>query len=358
MIRKDTLWKAIIEELIDDFILFFFAEYAHLIDFESGFEFLDKELQQIFPESETDRRHADKLIKAKLKDGSIVYFLIHIEVQGYDDEFFDRRMYEYGYRIDDRYKLPLTALAIYTHSNKATHFRSYHREFLGTIQHYEFPVYILADHTLDELKKIDNPFAIVMATALMGLKRKPKDTKLLDLKRELVKNLYAKGYAKSKISALLDFIRYYVNFTNSEFSSKFEEEIDSLIQSNKPMGIQEAIKTELLKIGEAKGIEIGIEIGEAKGIEIGEAKGIEIGEAKGIEIGEAKGIEIGEAKGIEIGEALGEEKGLKFAIAQLLLKDFSEEQTSELLSVTLEKVKEVATEIAEGNIPHLSSEEE
>ena len=173
-----------------------------------------------------------------------------------------------------------------------------------------------------------------MATALLGLKRKPKDTKLLDLKRELVKNLYAKGYPKSKISALLDFIRYYVNFTNSEFSSKFEEEIDSLIQANKPMGIQEAIKTELLKIGEAKGIE------------------------KGIEIGEAKGIEIGEAKGIEIGEALGEEKGLKFAIAQLLLKDFSEEQTAELLSVTLEKVKEVAAEIAEGNIPHLSSEEE
>ena len=181
-----------------------------------------------------------------------------------------------------------------------------------------------------------------MATALLGLKRKPKDTKLLGLKRELVKNLYAKGYPKSKISALLDFIRYYVNFTNSEFSSKFEEEIDSLIQANKPMGIQEAIKTELLKIGEAKGIE----------------KGIEIGEAKGIEIGEAKGIEIGEAKGIEIGEALGEEKGLKFAIAQLLLKDFSEEQTAELLSVTLEKVKEVAAEIAEGNIPHLSSEEE
>lgn len=330
MIRKDTLWKAIIEELIDDFILFFFAEYAHLIDFESGFEFLDKELQQIFPESETDRRHADKLIKAKLKDGSIVYFLIHIEVQGYDDEFFDRRMYEYGYRIDDRYKLPLTALAIYTHPNKATHFRSYHREFLGTIQHYEFPVYVLADHTLAELKQIDNPFAIVMATALMGLKRKPKDTKLLDLKRELVKNLYEKGYTKSKISALLDFIRYYVNFTNSEFSSKFEEEIDSLIQTNKPMGIQEAIRTELLKIGKAEGIEVG----------------------------KAEGIEVGKAEGIEIGEALGEEKGLKFAIAQLLLKDFSEEQTSELLSVTLEKVKEVAAEIAEGKIPHLSSEEE
>lgn len=96
------------------------------------------------------------------------------------------------------------------------------------------------------------------------------------------------------------------------------------------MGIQVAIRTELLKIGEAKGIEKGIEVGKAEGIEVGKAEGIEIGE----------------------------EKGLKFAVAQLLLKGFSEEQTAELLSVTLEKIKEVAAEIAEGNIPHLSSEEE
>lgn len=108
------------------------------------------------------------------------------------------------------------------------------------------------------------------------------------------------------------------------------------------MGIQEAIKTELIKIGEAKGIE----------------KGIEIGQAKGIEIGQAKGIEIGEVKGIEIGETLGEEKGLKFAITQLLLKGFSSEQTSELLSLPLEKVGDVAAEIAEGNIPQSGIEGE
>lgn len=106
MVKKDTLWKAIFEDLIDDFIHFFFTEYAHLIDFEYGFEFLDKELQHIVPESETQNRHADKLIKAKLIDGSTIYFLLHIEVQGYKDELFDRRMFEYGYRIEDRFKLP------------------------------------------------------------------------------------------------------------------------------------------------------------------------------------------------------------------------------------------------------------
>jgi len=330
MIPKDTLWKAIIEELIDDFIYFFFAEYAHLIDFENGFEFLDKELQQIFPESETDRRHADKLIKAKLKDGTTVYFLIHIEVQGYGDPFFDIRMYEYGYRIEDRFQLPLTALAIYTHPNRATHFRAYHREFLGTIRHYEFPIYVLADQSLEELNKIDNPFAIVMATALLGMKRKPKDAKLLDLKKELVRNLYARGYAKPKIAALLDFIRYYVNFTSSEFSNKFEEEIDTFTQVRKPMGIQEAIKTELLKIGKAEGVEIG----------------------------KAEGIEIGKTEGIEIGEAKGEEKALRFAIAQLLLKGFEAEEAASLLSVPLNMVQEVAADIAAGNIPKLGSEEE
>lgn len=326
MIKKDALWKAIIEDLIEDFIHFFFEEYAHLIDFEHGFEFLDKELQHIVPESETQNRHADKLIKAKLIDGSTIYFLLHIEVQGYKDEFFDRRMFEYGYRIEDRFKLPLTALAIYTHPNRDTHFRSYQRAFLGTKHHYEFHTYVLVDQNLEELLQSNNPFAIVLATAWLGLKRKPNDSKLFSFKKELIWNLYKKGYPKAKIAALLDFIRYYVSFTNSEFSSKFEEEIDLLIQPNQPMGIQEAIKTELIKIGEAKGIE--------------------------------KGIEIGQAKGIEIGETSGEEKGLKFAAAQLLLKGFPPEQTAELLSLPLEKVMEVAAEIAEGNIPQSGIEEE
>lgn len=227
-------------------------------------------------------------------------------------------MFEYGYRIEDRFKLPLTALAIYTHPNRDTHFRSYQRAFLGTKHHYEFHTYVLVDQNLEELLQSNNPFAIVLATAWLGLKRKPNDSKLFSFKKELIRNLYKKGYPKAKIAALLDFIRYYVNFTNSEFSSKFEEEIDLLSQPNQPMGIQEAIKTELIKIGEAKGIE----------------------------------------KGIEIGETSGEEKGLKFAAAQLLLKGFPPEQTAELLSLPLEKVMEVAAEIAEGNIPKSGIEEE
>lgn len=95
MVDKDTLWKGIIEDLIEDFLHFFFPEYVDQIDFERGFAFLDKELEQLSPQSESIRRHADKLIKAYLKDGTEQWFLIHVEVQGYADEHFALRMFQF-----------------------------------------------------------------------------------------------------------------------------------------------------------------------------------------------------------------------------------------------------------------------
>lgn len=332
MIAKDKLWKAIIEDLIEDFFHFFFAEYVHLIDFEHGFEFLDKELQQLFPESESSHRHADKLIKVKLLNGSELWFLVHVEVQGYKDERFDRRMFEYGYRIEDRYPYPLTALAIYTDANRATHFKEYRRAFFGTEHIYRFNTYALIDHPVDELQKIDNPFALVMQTAWMTIRRKPKDPKLLDLKRNLIRSLLERKYSKQKISAVFEFIRHYAHFTNSDFSVKFEHDIELITQPNKPMGIQEAILQEVKK----------------EGIAIGEAKGIE----KGIEQGIEKGIE----QGIEIGESIGADKALKSAIAQLLQKGFSAEETIDLLNAPEEKVIEVLSELANENLPNLLGE--
>ncbi len=40
MVGKDTLWKAIIEDLIEEFLHFFFPENVDQIDFERGFTYL------------------------------------------------------------------------------------------------------------------------------------------------------------------------------------------------------------------------------------------------------------------------------------------------------------------------------
>jgi hypothetical protein len=74
------------------------------INFDKGYEFLDKELNKILPKSRTKNRRADKLIKVFLKNGKEQWILIHTEVQGYYDEEFSERMFTSFYRIYDEYK--------------------------------------------------------------------------------------------------------------------------------------------------------------------------------------------------------------------------------------------------------------
>ena len=54
MKRDDSLWKAILEDLFAEFLQFFFPNANEIFDMEKGFEFLDKELEQIFPMQEDD----------------------------------------------------------------------------------------------------------------------------------------------------------------------------------------------------------------------------------------------------------------------------------------------------------------
>jgi hypothetical protein len=47
--HSDLLWKAALEDLFDDFLRFFYPEANDLFDLDKGFEYLDKELEQLFP---------------------------------------------------------------------------------------------------------------------------------------------------------------------------------------------------------------------------------------------------------------------------------------------------------------------
>jgi hypothetical protein len=49
MQRNDILWKAALEDLFHDFLRFFYPEADDLFDLGKGFEYLDKELEQLFP---------------------------------------------------------------------------------------------------------------------------------------------------------------------------------------------------------------------------------------------------------------------------------------------------------------------
>jgi predicted transposase/invertase (TIGR01784 family) len=255
MVSKDILWKGIIEDLFEDFLWYCLPTLAKTaVDFTQPFEFLDKELDALAVESERGKRHADKLVKFYLKSGQACYALLHIEVQGYNDTDFAKRMFEYYYRISDKWNLPVCTFVLYTDEATSYHPTQYVSSFHGTEIVFKFNTFELCTKTTQELDLPNNPFSIVMKVAQKNLEAQQlKDEAQLVWKMELVRELYKAGFERSKIQHIFDFIRLYVRFEKPEKELELEEKLESITKPSKPMGIREAVMTEIQRIGEEKG---------------------------------------------------------------------------------------------------------
>jgi len=215
--RKDIFWKEIIEVMIMPLMYFFFPRQADMIDFSKGARFLDKEFSELFPEMSKDAkgRRADKLVEFALKGGGTVWILVHIEVQGYVDADFARRMFEYYYRILEKYGKRVTAIAIFTDDSPGFHPSEYRTELWGTELIYRYNTYKLLDKTPADFADEDNPFAIIMETAWYDLKRnKSKRKGLINLKLQLIRRFIELDYPKEYIYKILEFIGFYTKFDN------------------------------------------------------------------------------------------------------------------------------------------------
>ena len=319
MKRDDSLWKAILEDIFDDFLTFFYPEANEIFDFNKGFEFLDKELNVLFPGNDSDSvKYVDKLVKVYLKDGNDTWFLIHIEVQGYKDKSFEQRMFTYYYRIKDRYQKDITAWAILADQHIRYKPNAFFSGFLGTSITYQFNTYKIIEQDQKSLTESKNPFATVVLTVLLALKaKKSDDIELINLKIDLVKNLLRKGIQKKKIQALLNFIQYYVRL-NRNSSVIFEKKLELIKGKSYPMGIQQFLLERERNIGEKKGIDLGIE------------KGIDLGIEKGIDLGIEKGIDLGIEKANRKAILNGYDKGLSIALI-CNINELSEEYVLKVL---------------------------
>lgn len=256
MKRDDILWKAALEDLFDDFLRFFYPNADELFDFAKGFEYLDKELDQLFaPERDTYApRYVDKLVRVFTLEGEEKWILIHVEVQGYAGKDFAKRMFQYYIRIWDKYDKPITAFAIFADTQKAFHPKEYKTEFLGTKVNYVFNTFKIIAQDDAELEASNNPFAMAVLCAKLALSRPAlKDQQLLGLATDLIKRLLTKQMPKEKIRKVITFIRFYLRFENPEISAKFVQEISNLTERKITMGIEEF----LLDRAEKKGIEKG-----------------------------------------------------------------------------------------------------
>lgn len=108
----DSPWKETLEQYFQSFLGLIFPDIERDIDWSRGYEFLDKELQQIAPDAEHGQGEVDKLVKVWLKDGSENWLLLHIEVQAQEEGNFPLRMFVYNCRIVDRYNREVISVAV------------------------------------------------------------------------------------------------------------------------------------------------------------------------------------------------------------------------------------------------------
>jgi predicted transposase YdaD len=258
--RYDPYWKGILEAVFDDFLRFFFPNAEIELDLEKGFEFLDKELGAISPKpGKTGRtRYVDKLVKVFLRDGHERWVLVHVEVQGYRDADFARRMFTYYYRILDRFAQPVTAVAIFSGADGKHMAARFEDHCMGTRLLYQYNTIVISDYDESNLEQSENPFALVLLVAKKALQKgKGVDAELLEEKLQLVRVLMRKGlFTKVKIGAVFGFLNRYIHFEKTETYRIFEEQVDGITEKKNTMGIFEQIAEvrheEGLKKGEQK----------------------------------------------------------------------------------------------------------
>jgi len=243
MKRDDSLWKAILEDVFDDFLRFFIPGVDDLFDLSRGIVYLDKELEQLYPPEGDDHkvRYVDKLAKVHTRGGSEKWILVHVEVQGYRDTYFSKRMFQYYTRIWDKYDRPIVSFAIFTDSVRKYRPSIYEESFLGTSICYKFNTYKVADQDEVALRESANPFALVVLAAKTALQKRSgmRDPELYQLKIGIVRLLKAKQLDDRRIRKIMNFLRNYVSFENPEMSHNFDKEVAVITQNRSYMGTEE-----------------------------------------------------------------------------------------------------------------------
>ncbi|MBT2692823.1 hypothetical protein [Bacillus sp. ISL-55] len=225
----DGLWKKLIYELFEEFVLYFLPDLFEDIDFTKEPEFLQQELFKEIIEEKKGKRIADQIVKVYLRDGSEQWVLIHIEVQGDTGDDFSERMFRYYYEIYDRYNRDVVAIALLTGASDRPWTGKYQRGIFGTEVTYKYNWYKFNDQNETELENSSNPFSIAVLAAKYANAAKNDDEKRYRFKYKLMRLVLQKmnqplDERRIYLSALTYFIDYLLQLP-IELTEKLRNEI-------------------------------------------------------------------------------------------------------------------------------------
>jgi hypothetical protein len=279
----DGGWKLAVTRFFPLFMNLLFRGAYDQIDWKRGFVSLDKELEAVFPKGKSGRKHVDLLFKVWLNDGSQQWVLIHIEIQSQRVEDFEQVMYEYNYRVYDRYKRPVASFAVLADEHPSWRPSRFERNVLGCKQTLEFPTAKLLDFGDASLESQNNPVAILILAHRRAheTRERPGDRKLSKLK--LVRSLFEGGLSREDVQEMFRIINWMMDLPEKlELELRHDiEHIEKEKQVTYLSSMDRAVMALAAKEGRKKGLREGVRKGVRKGLREGVRKGVQKGLREG-----------------------------------------------------------------------------
>lgn len=259
--EMDSAWKQILDAYFQEFMLFFYPTLAQVVDWSIPYEVMDKELQAITKDAMVGKQFVDKLIKVKSKEGQEQFVLVHVEVQGEPQTNFPLRLYQYHYRLFDRYPIPVVTLAVLVDHHKNWRPTHYTNTVWGQeIIRFNFSTTKLLDYAENRttLEQTDNPFGIVTLAQLAAAETRKNAQERYQIKFALTRRLYDKGLGRDAILNLYRFMDWVLSLPE-DLEIRYNESIKQLEEEKSMEYI-----TSAERIGMKKGYEQGLLQGEHK----------------------------------------------------------------------------------------------
>ncbi len=206
---------------------------------------MDKELRAIIPERERKKgkRIADLLVKAYLNDGTEKWILLHTEIEAASQEDFAFRLFQYHYRLLDRYRVPVETIAVFTGEKSQRRPSEYWHQGIRTTIQFRYLTYHIFDHGEAELLQMDNPFGlIVLACQKALLEGKVPDEELGRDRLTIAKALLRHDYDHDRIISFLVFLKNFLYINDDKINRIFDEHIVQLTGGTINMGVIEVVK--------------------------------------------------------------------------------------------------------------------
>lgn len=248
----DGFWKGALDEFLLDALAFLAPEVLEHIDTTQPVVSLDKELQALVPTTRAGCRFVDKLFQARSRGGDAVTFLLHVEIQSERDADLERRMFTYRYRLFDVHALDVATLVVLADDDAEWRPTRFERRFLRDRLLFEFQSVKLLDLApqLEELARLENPFALLVA-AYLRTRRSHPDRSRLRFKYEVVCAICERGEPMKRARQLLRLVDWLMRLPD-ELTQEFRVAVRDYAE-RKNMPILMDLEIEAMEKGRVEG---------------------------------------------------------------------------------------------------------